>query len=320
MILKLAAVAGGLAGAAGPPLLLVIVAMGSSSSTTAAEACAVPLSPGAGTALTAPGVATLEGAEQSVNARTIVATGIRLGVPAKGLVVGIATAMQESGLRNLAYGDRDSVGLFQQRAGWGTFAQRTDPAQAAAMFFTGGHAGQPGLLDISGWQSMPVTQAAQAVQRSAFPLAYAKRETQARTLVARIAPDAPGDTGQACTAPPAAPAGTWVLPVNGYVITSPFGRRYHPVYHRWTLHAGVDLAVPTGTTVSAAAAGQVTIAGGSDPAGYGQYVEIDHGGGIRTRYAHLSRVDVQLGVVDAGVEVLDRVEHQRPSPVAPQVW
>jgi len=89
-------------------------------------------------------------------------------------------------LRNLPYGDRDSVGLFQQRASWGSLEQRMDPHQAASMFYTGGSGGQPGLLDISGWQNMTVTDAAQAVQRSAYPNAYADDEPLARALVAQI--------------------------------------------------------------------------------------------------------------------------------------
>lgn len=121
--------------------------------------------------------------EQLGNARTIIDVGDRLKVPSRGWVIAVATALQESTLRNIPYGDRDSVGLFQQRNAWGTFAQRTDPAQSAEMFYTGGHAGQRGLLDISGWQSMPLSQAAQAVQVSAFPFAYAKWESLATAIV-----------------------------------------------------------------------------------------------------------------------------------------
>ncbi len=125
---------------------------------------------------------TLSG-EQVGNARTVIRIGQQLGVPARGLVVALATTLQESALRNIGWGDRDSVGLFQQRAGWGTLQDRMDPAISSTMFYTGGHGGQPGLLDISGWAGLPITQAAQAVQRSAFPLAYAKWEPMASLLV-----------------------------------------------------------------------------------------------------------------------------------------
>lgn len=121
--------------------------------------------------------------QQLANVQTIVAVGRQLKVPAYGWVVAVATAMQESGLRNLDYGDRDSLGLFQQRAAWGSDSLRTDAAASARMFYTGGEDAQPGLLQIQGWQSMPVTLAAQAVQRSAFPQAYAKWQPLAVRVV-----------------------------------------------------------------------------------------------------------------------------------------
>ena len=131
------------------------------------------------------------GTDQLRNARTIVATGERLSVPRRGLVVALATAMQESTLRNLPGGDRDSVGLFQQRGGWGSYAERTDPPPAATRFTPGGGAGPPGLLDIGGWARMSITQAAQAVQRSAFPNAYARWEPAATGLVVKLAGNDP---------------------------------------------------------------------------------------------------------------------------------
>lgn len=125
-------------------------------------------------------------AEMAANARTIIRVGRSLGVPDYGLVIGLAAAAQESGLRNLNYGDRDSLGLFQQRpsAGWGAPAQLLDTTYAAKLFFGGPRnpnaVNTRGLLDIPGWQSKTVTQAAQAVQLSAFPDAYAKWEKGAR--------------------------------------------------------------------------------------------------------------------------------------------
>ena len=126
------------------------------------------------------------------NAKIIISVGRSLGVPDYGLVVALATAAQESGLQNLSYGDRDSVGLFQQRpsTGWGTVAQLETPSYAAALFYGGpsnpnrGHT--RGLLDIAGWQSMTVTQAAQAVQISGAPNAYAKWEASARFWLAEL--------------------------------------------------------------------------------------------------------------------------------------
>jgi cell wall-associated NlpC family hydrolase len=126
---------------------------------------------------------------QLKNAQTVIETGVSLQVPSRGLVVAVATALQESTLRNLEYGDRDSLGLFQQRRGWGPVSARTNPAKAAQMFYTGGRGGQPGLLDVADWQSMDVTQAAQAVQRSAFPFAYARWESLAGSLVESVVGD-----------------------------------------------------------------------------------------------------------------------------------
>jgi cell wall-associated NlpC family hydrolase len=126
-------------------------------------------------------VATLDG-DQLANAQTIVAVGRRLEVPAQGWVIALSAALQESTLRNLTFGDRDSLGLFQQRDAWGSRTERLDPVTAATMFFTGGRGGQRGLLHIPSYLAMPVAAAAQAVQVSAFPDAYAKWERLARQL------------------------------------------------------------------------------------------------------------------------------------------
>ncbi|MER7932957.1 MULTISPECIES: NlpC/P60 family protein [unclassified Streptomyces] len=126
-------------------------------------------------------------AEQIPNAATIVATGLSLNVPAKGQIIALATAMQESRLRNLNYGDRDSLGLFQQRPsqGWGSAEQIRDPTYASEQFYK--H-----LLTVHGWQQMTVTQAAQAVQKSGLPDAYAQWENLATALQAAIAKTFPG--------------------------------------------------------------------------------------------------------------------------------
>ncbi|MFJ6017277.1 C40 family peptidase [Streptomyces sp. NPDC092952] len=129
-------------------------------------------------------------AEQIPNAQTIVAAGLSLDVPAKGQVIALATAMQESRLRNLSYGDRDSLGLFQQRPsqGWGSAEQIRDPTYASEQFYK--H-----LLKVNGWQQMTVAQAAQAVQKSGLPDAYAQWEKLATALQAAIAKTFPGSSG-----------------------------------------------------------------------------------------------------------------------------
>ncbi|MGW3596026.1 C40 family peptidase [Streptomyces sp. NPDC005167] len=122
-------------------------------------------------------------AEQVPNAKTIQATGVAMNIPARGQIVALATALQESGLRNLTYGDRDSLGLFQQRPsqGWGTANEILDPVHASTKFYEA-------LEKVSGWQSLSVTQAAQAVQKSGFPEAYAKWEPLATALQQAIEP------------------------------------------------------------------------------------------------------------------------------------
>lgn len=131
-------------------------------------------------------------AEQVANAQLIVRIGRELGVPDRGIAIALGTAMQESSLRNVTWGDRDSLGLFQQRPsyGWGTEAEVQDAARATRAFYGG--AGDPngartrGLLDIPGWQNLTFTQAAQAVQISAFPDAYAQWEAPAASWLAAL--------------------------------------------------------------------------------------------------------------------------------------
>jgi peptidoglycan hydrolase-like protein with peptidoglycan-binding domain len=132
--------------------------------------------------------------EQKANARTIIGVGKGAGVPQYGWVIALATSMQESTLINVDYGDADSLGLFQQRPsqGWGTTTQVRNTVLASKAFYgVATHTSNPGLLDIAGWQQMTVTQAAQKVQRSAYPDAYAKWETLARDIVAHEAAGAP---------------------------------------------------------------------------------------------------------------------------------
>jgi cell wall-associated NlpC family hydrolase len=127
--------------------------------------------------------------EQKRNAATIIAVGKEMGLPSRAWLVALATAMQESTLRNIDYGDRDSLGLFQQRPsqGWGSPAEVTDPQYSARKFYDA-------LQGSGNWEAKPVTKAAQDVQRSAFPHAYAKWEGLAAQLVGTLAevPDPSG--------------------------------------------------------------------------------------------------------------------------------
>ncbi len=114
--------------------------------------------------------------EQRQNAATIIGVARQKGAPPRAWLVALATAKQESDLRNIPYGDRDSLGLFQQRPsqGWGSPAQVLDPVYSTTIFLDR-------LLQVPNWDRLPVTVAAQTVQRSAFPDAYAKWEGLAAT-------------------------------------------------------------------------------------------------------------------------------------------
>jgi LysM repeat protein len=159
---------------------IAIPAGGSSSGGASSGGTSTGGSAGSITALTA---------EQEANARIIIQVGREQGVPDYGIIIALATAMQESSLRNIDYGDRDSVGLFQQRTstGWGSVDDIMNPHHSAFLFYQGRSGYTRGLLDISGWQSMALTVAAQKVQVSAYPNHYAKWETSARAWFAALA-------------------------------------------------------------------------------------------------------------------------------------
>ncbi|GAA4200255.1 M23 family metallopeptidase [Actinocatenispora rupis] len=257
---------------------------------------------------------------QETRAYAIIQAGMKMKVPARGWVVAIATALQESSLHvyandNPAYPlvvehsmalphdsvghDHDSVGLFQQRptapegeGGWGTVKELMDPATSAGKFYKK-------LLSLPGWQQLPVTVAAQMVQNSAFPDAYAKWESDATNIVntltngaARGALTATATTSGTCAAAGEPAASGWVQPVKG-PISSPFGPR------GGFMHYGVDLAPPKGTPIVAAAGGLVITAkcdpdtgncdtdGSMNTPGCGWYVEIKHADGVNTRYCHM---------------------------------
>lgn len=162
------------------------------------------------------------GTDQAANAATIAAVGAAHGMPEQAVAIALATALQESQLHNIDYGDRDSLGLFQQRPsqGWGTSAEIMDPAYASGKFYD--H-----LAKIPDYTRLPLTEAAQRVQRSGFPQAYAKHEPDALLLAAALTGRTPASLNCAppvtATAAPGDPDGlrtelvrdfgTGVLPV-----------------------------------------------------------------------------------------------------------
>ncbi|WP_235534344.1 hypothetical protein [Oerskovia sp. Root22] len=124
---------------------------------------------------------------QADNAALIAVTTVRRGMPARAATIGLATALQESRLLNIDYGDRDSIGLFQQRPsqGWGTIEQIMDPVYSTTAFYDG-------LDTVDGYEDLPVTVAAQAVQRSGFPDAYAQHESRSRAWASALTGNSEG--------------------------------------------------------------------------------------------------------------------------------
>ncbi|WP_269164354.1 M23 family metallopeptidase [Modestobacter sp. VKM Ac-2978] len=298
---------------------LAVLAAAATPTASASSACST-----AGTGATVAGIEL--DAVQMGHAQTIVTVGAARGLSSHAATVALATAWQESRLRMLANdgsspeltpeqaaetatslthphdglgSDHDSVNTFQQRwtAGWGTVAQLMDPVYAAEAFYTR-------LVAVPDWEAIPLTRAAQAVQVSAYGDAYAHGETLARQLTAMLWPaaqgaaaDPAGAVASVCPALPV-PAGAWARPTTGQ-LTSGFGLRWG------SQHAGVDFAGPRDTPVYAAAAGTVITAactstycdrdGSLNLKGYGNLVELDHGAGVTTRYAHLSGYTVTPG-------------------------
>lgn len=137
--------------------------------------------------------------DQAVNASTIAAVAVVRGLPPRAASIALATAVQESGLRNLDYGDDagpDSRGLFQQRPsqGWGSQEQVMDPVYAANAFYDA-------LIQVPGYQDLPLTVAAQTVQRSAYPDAYADHEPEGRAFASALTGQSPA--ALTCTLNPA---------------------------------------------------------------------------------------------------------------------
>jgi murein DD-endopeptidase MepM/ murein hydrolase activator NlpD len=253
------------------------------------------------------------------NAAIIIRTGQDMKVPPRGWVIGVATALQESWLTNLPHlgsrNDHDSIGLFQQRPsqGWGTVEQLSDPGYQSGKFFEK-------LVRIANWQLLPLTVAAQRVQISAFPNAYAKHEPLASKTVDALTGGASRAVGNdlvlRCVAAGEIAASGWTVPVIG-TVTSGFRTASRPG------HNGVDIAVPKGTEVHAAAAGVILVArcnahigavpytcdrdGGMFVQCCGCYVDILHAGNVITRYCHMMvRPYVSVGQFVAAGEVIGR--------------
>ncbi|GGL03341.1 M23 family metallopeptidase [Mangrovihabitans endophyticus] len=259
------------------------------------------------------------GPEQIRNAAIIIKVGSDLRLPPRAWVIAVATAMQESRLTNLgnlgAANDHDSLGLFQQRpsAGWGTPEQVRDPVYASRKFYEK-------LQTVKHWEKMSLTRAAQKVQRSAYPNAYAKHETVATEIVNMLADGAARAVGNTlamvCAAGGQIAASGWGIPVKA-VVGSGFRTPSRPT------HQGVDLIIGRYTPIAAAASGTVSVVkcdedhrgrhtcnvdGYPGKGGCGWMVEIVHAGNVMTRYCHMvQRPFVQVGQQVAAGDIIGRV-------------
>ncbi|MGB5951000.1 MAG: hypothetical protein WBG57_00635 [Ornithinimicrobium sp.] len=128
--------------------------------------------------------------EQSAHAATMSVIAVQRGLPPRAATLAIATAIQESKLENITYGDADSLGLFQQRPsqGWGSEEQILDPIYATQQFYDA-------LVEVPGWQDGVITEVAQSVQRSAFPSAYADHEWEGRVMASTLTGQTPASMG-----------------------------------------------------------------------------------------------------------------------------
>lgn len=244
-------------------------------------------------------------AEQVVNASKIVAA-VRSFESTRdepyAAVVAIATAMQESTLRNLDYGDRDSLGLFQQRPsqGWGTPAQVRDVEYATHSFLE--H-----LVQVAGWKAMPLTVAAAAVQRPAeeYEGLYAQWQSLGEEVVATLWTRVSVTTSHDCAEEvQAVAAGGISYPVPAG-LTSSDSHNWGGQGSMWdSWHTGTDFSVPCGTPVLAAHAGTVVLEHG--PSWYGPTLVkvVTAPSGLTTWYAHMQSVGVRAGQrVDAGQQI-----------------
>jgi hypothetical protein len=165
--------------------------------------------------------------EQAENAATIAGVASKLGLPNHAVTIGLATAFQESKMLNLTGGDRDSIGLFQQRPsqGWGTPAELHNPIYATTAFFKR-------MVEVPGWKTEPVTDVAQAVQRSAAPDAYAAWEGESRAFARAFT----GEVAAGLTCQDLHPAKTATVPA---LAKSELGRGdvsgAHPTATGWAL-------------------------------------------------------------------------------------
>jgi murein DD-endopeptidase MepM/ murein hydrolase activator NlpD len=246
--------------------------------------------------------------EQLSNAGFIVSTGRRMGASERDIQIALMTAMQESSLRNLSYGDdiygvtnpdgslTSSLGLFQQQKWWGTAGERMDPSKSSELFYNA-------LFQVANRDQMATWEAAQAVQGSAYPMAYAQWEGLARTLLG-AATTGGADINYGASSKERLESiaerlqevkesqDGFMIPTTG-MVSWLYGWR-NMFADGPDLHTGIDIRAATGTPVFAPAPGIVGTSGW-DSTGGGNMIRIDHGDGKSTMYLHLSKKRVQAG-------------------------
>ncbi|GAB4087269.1 hypothetical protein GCM10028784_38990 [Myceligenerans cantabricum] len=274
--------------------------------------------------------------EQLQNAAVILQVGAERGVPAKAQAIAVMTALGESGMRNLTYGDdivgvrnpdgslTSSIGMFQEQKWFGTTQERLDPVASSGRFYDR-------LLAVEGWQAMEPTIAAHKAQRNADPYHYAPQWDRAMQVMQLVSgadeqdlealsasiqgasPGAPclsGSIGQAAVS-----AGGWANPAVG-AKASGYGPRSTGIVGASRFHQGQDISASCGTPVYAAAAGRVVISGGTGW-GTGNTIRIEHGLGLDSTYGHLltGTNAVNVGdVVEAGQQIASMGGDSRIDP------
>lgn len=243
------------------------------------------------------GVAQLD-AEQTASVSIIVDVVKAMNLSRRAAVIAVATAMQESGLRNLDHGDAagpDSRGLFQQRPAYYSDIDPTVPEQAARGFLTR-------LAQVPGWETASLSDAAQAVQRSQHPELYGQHEQAAEAAVAPVW----GDLGASPSVPTGCSGGVKTIKGGAYALpVAETWWQQHPEWFTQPHHdyPAADIPVPSGTTVFAAAPGTVIVSPTSGDCGNGLIIDGDDGD--QYTYCHGTAPLVPAGVhVDAGTPVM----------------
>lgn len=232
--------------------------------------------------------------EQLEHAATIITVSNEFELGLRGAQIGVMTAMEESTLQNLDYGDEavnpdgsiaDSLGLFQQQGFKGTLAQRMNPTEASRIFYTD-------LSNLGGWETMEPHIAAHEVQVNADANLYAAHWEEAVEVVAEIT------GGDDCGSSGTLTADGWSQPTAGDPITSPYGSRTDPISGVSVFHNGTDFSGGAGAPIYSVASGTVADVFQDS---YGAWIiEIDHGSGYITWYVHMETEGV---LVEKGATV-----------------